>query len=86
MDRKVKRIHEKTDMMTSEMIEEEMLIGPWVMGRDYSIADIYLFTISRWLEADGVDIRSFPRVIDHRQRMTELPVVSLVLAVEQQAH
>jgi glutathione S-transferase len=68
------------------LIEEEMLIGPWVMGRDYSIADIYLFTISRWLEADGVDIRSFPRVIDHRQRMTELPVVSLVLAVEQQAH
>ena len=37
------------------LIEDELLHGPWVMGDIYTICDPYLFTISRWLEDDGVD-------------------------------
>jgi glutathione S-transferase len=48
-----------------DMIEREMMAGPWVMGSDYTISDPYLFTIARWLEGDGVDIRRFPKVHDH---------------------
>jgi glutathione S-transferase len=63
-----------------ELIETEMIKGPWVMGDEYSCADIYLFTIAQWLEADRVDIGRFPRVADHRTRMRDLPVVQKVLA------
>lgn len=38
-----------------EMIEREMLKGPWVMGDQYTICDPYLFTLAQWLEKDGVD-------------------------------
>ena len=62
------------------MIESEMFKGPWVMGEDFSISDIYLFTISQWLEADGVDITQFPKVMSHRSRMRDLEVVKKVLA------
>jgi glutathione S-transferase len=58
-----------------ELIENEMLRGPWVIGEDYSIADPYLFTIAGWLEGDGVDIARFPRVHDHYRRMLERPAV-----------
>lgn len=58
-----------------ELIENEMLRGPWVIGEDYSIADPYLFTIAGWLEGDGVDIARFPRVHDHYRRMRERPAV-----------
>jgi glutathione S-transferase len=62
------------------MIESEMFKGPWVMGEDFSISDIYLFTIAQWLEADGVDITQFPEVMSHRSRMRDLEVVKKVLA------
>lgn len=65
-----------------ELIEQHMLRGPWVMGDSYSIADPYLFTLSQWLEADGVDLARLPRVIDHRARMAERPNVKKAIAAE----
>jgi glutathione S-transferase len=62
-----------------ELIETEMFRGPWVMGDNYSISDCYLFTISRWLEGDGVEVERFPRVADHARRMRERPAVQRVM-------
>ena len=63
-----------------ELIERELFQGPWVMGNDYGIADIYLFTVSQWLEADGVELSRLPRVLDHRRRVAALPAVEKVVA------
>jgi glutathione S-transferase len=63
-----------------ELIEREMLAEPWVMGEHYTICDPYLFTIARWLEDDGVDTAPFPKVQDHRQRMSDRPAVQAALA------
>ncbi|MFZ5528829.1 MAG: glutathione S-transferase family protein [Pseudomonadota bacterium] len=67
-----------------ELIERELLQGPWVMGEAYSIADAYLFTLAGWLESDGVDPARFPKVLAHRQRMAERPAVQRALARVQQ--
>jgi len=64
------------------LIEHEMLRGPWVMGENYSIGDIYLFTVSRWLESDGVDIELFPKVADHAQRMHAKSSIQKILALQ----
>ena len=58
-----------------ELIERELLKGPWVMGDQYTVCDAYLFTLAQWLEKDGVDPARIPRVIDHRSRMSERPGV-----------
>lgn len=65
-----------------ELIEREMFAGPWVMGKDYSVADGYLYTIELWLEGDKVDVARFPKVHDHFQRMSARPAVQRVLAEE----
>jgi glutathione S-transferase len=65
-----------------DLIERTMFKGPWAMGDAYTIADPYLFTIARWMEADGVDPAAFPRVLDHRDRMAERPAVQRVLKAE----
>ena len=57
------------------IIENDYLIGPWVMGEQYTVADAYLFTISGWLAGDGVDINKFPKVLAHRQAMLKRPAV-----------
>jgi glutathione S-transferase len=64
------------------LIERNMLKGPWVMGEQYTICDPYLFTIALWLEADGVDLATLPKVVAHRKRMSERPAVQKVLAEE----
>jgi glutathione S-transferase len=61
------------------LIENEMLEGPWVAGADFSIADPYLFTLSSWMEGDGVDPKRFPKVLDHRNRMAQRAAVQKVL-------
>ena len=65
-----------------QLIEEKMLGGPWVMGETYTICDPYLFTMAQWLEQDGVDPSRFPKVIDHRRRMSERPTVQKAIADE----
>jgi len=65
-----------------ELIEREMLKGPWVMGDQYTICDPYLFTLAQWLEKDGVDLARIPRVVDHRRRMAERPSVKKAVAEE----
>ncbi|MCY1298435.1 Glutathione S-transferase GST-6.0 [compost metagenome] len=63
-----------------ELIENKMFEGPFVLGETYSVADPYLFTIAGWLESDGVDPARFPKILDHRNRMTARPAVARVLA------
>jgi glutathione S-transferase len=65
-----------------DLIERDMLKGPWVMGERYTICDPYLFTLAQWLEADGVDPARIPRVIDHRHRMGERAAVRKAIAQE----
>ncbi len=64
-------------------IIEADLEGPWVLGERYSVCDIYLFTVARWLEGDGVNPEEqLPRVADHRARMSQIPATAKALADE----
>ena len=65
------------------LIEEQMLKGPWVLGESFSTSDLYLYTLTRWLEGDGVDVKRFPKVADHLRRMEALPQVQKVVALHQ---
>ena len=65
------------------LIENEYLLGPWVLGERFSVSDFYLLTLARWLEGDGVDLAHLPRVVDHRSRMMALPLVKKVIGVEE---
>jgi glutathione S-transferase len=63
-----------------QLIEDEMLKGPYVLGEAHSICDAYLFTLADWLEGDGVDPKQFAKVYEHRERVRARPAVSKVLA------
>jgi glutathione S-transferase len=65
-----------------DLIERKMLRGPWVMGDAYTVADPYLFTLARYMEVDGLEPSAYPRVLDHRDRMTERPAVQRALKAE----
>jgi glutathione S-transferase len=62
-----------------EQIEHDLVKGPFVLGDNYSICDMYLFTITNWLEGDEVDVNWFPKVAAIRQWMLNNPTVQKVL-------
>lgn len=64
------------------LIQSTMLKGPWVMGEAYTVADPYLFTITRWLARDDVSVDDYPAVSDHMQRMLQRPATKKVLEQE----
>jgi glutathione S-transferase len=78
----MKRKVPETMAASFALIERDMLKGPWVMGETYTICDPYLFTLSGWLEGDGVDLSALPKVVDHRKRMADRPAVRKALADE----
>jgi len=65
-----------------ELIERDLLKGPWVMGEHYTICDPYLFTLAQWLEQDGIDPARIPRVVDHRRRVSERAAAGKAIARE----
>jgi glutathione S-transferase len=72
----------KNEIACFQLIEDEMLKGPFVLGDAYSICDAYLFTLTGWLEGDGVDRRQFPKVNALYDRVSARPAVRKVLALD----
>jgi glutathione S-transferase len=67
-----------TDCAT--IIENEYLEGPWVMGKQYTIADPYLYIVTVWMIGDGVDLSKFPKISAHKAAMDQRPAVQRVMA------
>jgi glutathione S-transferase len=65
-----------------QLIEDTLIKGPWVMGENYSVADPYLFTVTRWAIRDTVDISRFPKVSEHHRLMSERPATVKVQQIE----
>lgn len=58
--------------------------GPWILGRDYSALDPYVFTLCRWTRNfSSGRARERPHLGPYLQRMSERPAVQRVFANEQ---
>lgn len=62
------------------VIEKDYLRGPWVMGEQFTVADIYLYTVATWLDDETHGTRALPKVMDHRSRVAARPAVRRVRA------
>lgn len=58
---------------------ETLIEGPLLFGEDATLADIYLYVVTAWLEGDGVDVADFPRLAAFRQAMETRPSVRKAL-------
>jgi glutathione S-transferase len=57
--------------------------GPWVLGRQYSALDPYVFTLCRWTRNfNGRKARELEHLGPYLQRMSERPAVQRVFAAE----
>lgn len=76
----------RTMAQSCEFVETELLRGPWVMGAEFTVADIHLFMLTSWLRGDGVDVAAYPRLAAHFEAMKARPAVQAVIAAGQMPH
>lgn len=63
---------------------ETGMAGPWMLGKQYTLADVSLFSMLIGMPeryADIVNVKDSPRVIEWYARMTERPAVKAALAI-----
>lgn len=56
--------------------------GPFLLGKCFTIADAYLFTIAGWSEFTEVDISAFPHLRDFMSRVASRPAVRAAMRAE----
>ena len=54
----------------------------YVMGEHFTVADGYLFAVTRWAKPPNVDLAAFPNVLAHHERIAARPAVQEALKVE----
>lgn len=58
-----------------QLIEDDFLEGPYVLGETYSVADAYLYLMTSWLPNLKLDRADFPKVSAHYDLMKQRPAV-----------
>ena len=64
------------------IIEEQLAKSPFLAGATFSIADAYLYTVTKWAKHLKVDLSAFPKVGAYMQRIDERPAVKAAQAAE----
>lgn len=64
-------------------IVDKALAGKqYLTGDSFCVADAYLFTVTRWTKAVGIDLAAYPNVAAFMERVAARPAVRETLAAE----
>ena len=63
-------------------VNEQLASQPYLMGPTFTVADAYLFTVYGWGRLVGVDLSSFPHLLDFATRVGNRAAVKEALGAE----
>lgn len=64
------------------LIEDQLAAGPYLDGEAFSIADAYLFVVTRWAGMVKLDLAGFPNLQAFQARVAARPAVQAALRAE----
>jgi glutathione S-transferase len=56
-------------------VEHRLVGNAYLLGNDFSVADVYLFVVSNWARPANLDLSPYPSVLAHRKRVGARPAV-----------
>ncbi len=63
-------------------IEKILAKQPWLLGEHFTVADAYLFTVTRWADFVKLDLSVFPALQAFQKRVAARPAVQAAMAAE----
>ena len=64
------------------MVNEALQDKQWLMGLRYTVADVYLFVVTRWAKAIKLDLSGLEALEAWFNRVAERPAVQAALKAE----
>ena len=64
------------------LIEATLTRHPYLLGDDFTVADAYLFTVTRWAQFIDLDLTAFPHLQAFQQLVAARPAVARALEAE----
>lgn len=65
-----------------DFIEKILAKQPYLLGEHFSVADAYLFTVTRWADFVKLDLSAFPHVQAFQKRVAQRPSADAALRAE----
>lgn len=63
-------------------VDAELEGKTWLMGQRFTVADAYLFTVTRWAYALGLNVQGLAHLESYMARVKNRPAVAAALAAE----
>jgi len=63
-------------------LDRQLADRDYLMGKAFSVADAYLFTVSNWAAHTGVDLSGYANVVAYRKRVGARPAVQAAMQAE----
>lgn len=73
----VQYLHKKLGFVDSRLQKQ-----PWVLGPQYSVADMYLYTLLNWTNFHKIDISQHKALVSFQEKMNQRPTVQAALKAE----
>ncbi|MDO5653536.1 MAG: glutathione transferase GstA [Brachymonas sp.] len=63
-------------------INDTLANKPYLMGEQFTVADVYLFVVSNWAEPTKIDLSPYPHLQAFRSRVAARPAVQAAMKAE----
>jgi glutathione S-transferase len=82
MPDEAKAIYRERLLRRFTWVDQELASRTWLMGDSFTVADAYLFTVSRWCGLVGVDISGLAHLQPYLARVAARPAVQAAMKAE----
>ena len=63
-------------------VDKELAGKDYLMGDNFTVADAYLYTVTRWAKPMAIDLSAYPNLVKHHERVAARPAVQEALKAE----
>ena len=77
-----KKIYRERLANRFDFVNKELAGKQYLMGDQFSVADAYLYTVTRWAKPMAIDLTAYPNLVAHNARVNARPAVQEALKAE----
>jgi glutathione S-transferase len=82
LDERAKDVFRERLRARFALVDQHLSTHEYLLGQDYSIADVGLYAITGWTPRVGFDIRAYPNLVAHHARIANRDAVREVHRIE----
>ena len=82
LDERAKDVFRERLKTRFAFVDQHLSTHAYLLGKDYSIADVGLYAITGWTPRVGFDIHAYPNLVAHQARIAERDAVREVHLIE----